>query len=146
VNPGSDFDAFACDFENLTFCGSAPGNLAGDYWFNAPVSQWGARAKLTFGDDAGYVEAGAYEVNPRNLHDGFTLSFAGGEGALFPVEAAWTPKLGAAGLPGTYLVGAWYSTADADDVLLAADGAPLPLSEAPALRRPNSYGAYLSFE
>lgn len=146
VNPGSDFDAFACDFENLTFCGSTPGNLAGDYWFNAPVSQWGARAKLTFGDEAGYVEAGAYEINPRNLHDGFTLGFGGGEGTLIPVEAAWTPKLGAAGLPGTYLVGGWYSTADADDVLLAADRAPIPLTDAPALRRANSYGAYLSFE
>jgi len=39
LNPGSDFDAFTCNFQNLNFCGSVPGNIVGDYWYNSPVGQ-----------------------------------------------------------------------------------------------------------
>jgi porin len=114
VNPGTDFDAFSCDFENLSFCGSVPGNLVGDYWYNWPVSVWGARLKWK--GDRAYAEAGAYQVNPDNLAHGFELGFSGGKGVLVPVEVGWTPKLGAAGLPGSYVVGGWWSDVSAPDL------------------------------
>ncbi len=74
-----------------------------------------ARAKVSIGK--GYVQLGAYEVNPLNLRKTFTVGyFHGAAGVLFPVEAAWKPKPG--GLPGMYRIGAWYDTSHADDVVL----------------------------
>jgi porin len=49
VTVGEDFAAFSCDFMNLTFCGSQPGNLVSNYWYSWPVSQWGAVFKGTAG-------------------------------------------------------------------------------------------------
>ena len=46
VSMGGDFATFPCDFQNLTFCGSQPGNIAGGYIFNWPISQWGSRVKV----------------------------------------------------------------------------------------------------
>ncbi len=46
VAMGDAFAAFSCDFQNLTFCGSQPGNIVGNYIYNWPISQWGAIAKL----------------------------------------------------------------------------------------------------
>ena len=43
---GEDFASFSCDFQNLTFCGSQPGNLVGSYWVNWPTSQWATRLKV----------------------------------------------------------------------------------------------------
>ena len=43
---GEDFASFSCDFQNLTFCGSDPGNIVGNYIFNWPISQWATRVKL----------------------------------------------------------------------------------------------------
>ena len=34
TSPGEDFAAFSCSFQNLSFCGSQPGNVAHDYWYN----------------------------------------------------------------------------------------------------------------
>ena len=143
MNPGSDFDAFACDFQNLTFCGSQPGNLEGDYWYNWPVSQWGARAKLKLGKDV-YVQAGAYQVNPQNLAQGFTFNVSRGTGVLTPVEVGWTPKLGPNSLPGTYLAGAWYSNTHGADPLLGLDGQPQPLTGQAPLQHAGRYGGYVS--
>jgi porin len=142
VNPGTDFDAFSCDFENLTFCGSVPGNLAGDYWYNYPVSQWGARLKWK--SSHLYAEAGAYQVNPHNLSDGITLTFHGGKGVLVPIEIGWTPKLGSAGLPGSYAVGGWWSDVRAPDLLLADNGLPQPLTGAPPLEHRGRHGVYVA--
>lgn len=115
VNPGSDFASFPCDFQNLTFCGAAPGNIVGDYWHNWPVSQWGARMRLNLGAAPASLSAGAYRVSQENLDEGFALTFDG-EGVLYPLEAAWTPKLGEAGRPGEYKLTAWYATTEARDV------------------------------
>src|SRR6202000_650347 len=38
LNVGEDFASFSCDFQNLTFCGSQPGNIVGSYWVNWPTS------------------------------------------------------------------------------------------------------------
>jgi porin len=43
---GEVFGSFNCHFQNLTFCGSQPGSVQGDYWFNYPVSQWGTRLEF----------------------------------------------------------------------------------------------------
>lgn len=144
MDPGEDFDSFSCDFENLTFCGAPPGNLVGDYWYNWPVSEWGSRLKWKRGDL--YAETGAYHVDPRDLSDGFNLSFGGGKGTLVPFEVGWTPKLGASALPGTWLLGGWWTSVDAPDVLWAADGAPIPLTSAPARTHGRQWGEYASIQ
>ena len=66
LTEGEDFAAFSCQFQNLTFCGAQPGNLVGSYWYNWPVSQWATRVKLAFAG-FGYVQLGAFEVNPSYL-------------------------------------------------------------------------------
>ena len=63
---GEDFASFSCDFQNLTFCGSDPGNIVGDYIYNWPISQWGTRLKFKL-ENFGYVQAGVYDVNPEYL-------------------------------------------------------------------------------
>jgi porin len=138
VTVGEDFDDLPCEFQNLTFCGSQPGNLVGDYWFNHPVSQWGGRLKVAVSGSV-YLAAGAYQVNPRNLAHGFDLSFGGGKGVLTPAELSWSPKLGAAGLPGTWRIGGWYSSANGPDVLQA-----IPLQ--PSRRWGSRYGGYFSIQ
>lgn len=114
---GEDFNSFDCDFQNLALCGSQVGNWVGDQWYNWPVSQWAARVKYSVTPEA-YVQAGAYEYNPENLErgKGFNLSTDGSHGAVIPAEAVWTPKLGAAKLPGEYRAGYYYSTADAQQI------------------------------
>lgn len=67
---GEDFDKFSCDFMNLTFCSAQPGSIVGKYWYDFPVSQWAARLKVKVRD--GYLQLGAYEINPRNLDRSFT--------------------------------------------------------------------------
>ena len=116
---GEDFASFNCEFQNLTFCGSQPGNLRGDLWFNWPVSQWAARLRFKLNPQT-YLQIGAYQVNPIYIsdtwarHDGLYPYNPGGTiGALLPVELAWTPDTL---LPGSYKVGFWYSTARYDDV------------------------------
>ena len=111
---GEDFNSFDCDFQNLALCGSQVGNWVGDQWYNWPVSQWAARVKYNLTPDV-YAQVGAYEYNPENLErgKGFNLSTDGSHGAIIPAEVVWTPKLGAAKLPGEYRAGYYYSTADA---------------------------------
>lgn len=138
-NIGEDFATFSCDFENLSFCGAQPGNVVGDYWFNWPVSQWMARAKVVIG--SGYVQLGAYEVNPLNLRKTFTIGhFHGATGVLLPVEAVVKPKLGS--LPGTYRFGGWYDTSHADDVVLDQHGGLAAMSGLEPLRRDGRWGGW----
>lgn len=150
VTVGEDFANFACDFQNLTFCGSQPGNLVGDYWVNWPTSQWGTRLKLATSPRT-YLQLGAYQVNPHYVDDqwarrnGWKLNNPGGTlGGLFPVEFGWTPAW--RGLPGSYKLGAWYSSAGGDDVLLDIHREPRILTGAPALQRDARYGGYLNFQ
>lgn len=140
ANTGEDFASFSCDFMNLTFGGAQPGNIAGDYWFNWPVSQWAARLKVPVSD--GYLQIGAYEVNPRNLEDDFFLGkFSGATGVLVPVEAVWKPKLD--GRSGTYRIGGWYDTSQADDVVLDRNRRLARVTAAPALQRDGRWGVWL---
>jgi len=77
---GEDFAAFSCEFTNLTFCGPPPGNIVTSAWYNWPVSQWATRLKASF-HEFGYVQLGAYEVNPNYLlaRNALNLGEPGGE-------------------------------------------------------------------
>lgn len=147
---GDDFASFSCDFQNLTFCGSQPGNIVGDYWVNWPTSQWATRLKLHASEQV-YVQVGAYQVNPRYIDDdyarrnGWKLDFPSGTtGALIPVELGWTPER--SGLPGSYKFGAWYDTSGGDDLRLDRDRRPLAVTGGEPLQRDARYGAYINFE
>ena len=112
---GEDFASFSCDFQNLTFCGSDPGNIVGDYIYNWPISQWGTVLKFNI-ENFGYIQAGVYDVNREYLGLSKALLpvwFSGSTGALIPVEVGWLPTFGE--LEGSYKFGAWYDTSEADD-------------------------------
>jgi porin len=145
-----DFFAFSCFFQNLTFCSAQPGNLVGDYWVNWPTSRWGARARYHTSGNS-YLQLGIYQDNPKYVdddyarHNGWKPNNPGGTtGALMPLEAGWQPSW--RGLPGSYLVGAWYNTSDGDDLLLDVNRNPRGITGLEALRRNGQYGAYLSLQ
>jgi porin len=145
---GEDFASFSCDFQNLTFCGSDPGNIVGDYIYNWPISQWGTRLKFNI-ENFGYVQAGVYDVNPKYLGLSKALLpvwFSDSTGALIPMEFAWLPTFGDGALEGSYKVGAWYDTSEADDVVDDANGDPFDISGLPPARDRGRYGAYINFQ
>jgi porin len=141
MNPGADFDVISCNFENLTFCGSTPGNVDGDYWFNSPVSQWGGRVKANL-NDALDVEAGLYQINPKNLAHGFSFDFSGGQGELIPFELEWKPAL-IAGLPGDYQIGGWHSSMRAADVFYDVNRNAAAVTGLPSLMDHGRNGFFL---
>jgi porin len=147
---GDDFAAFPCNFQNLTFCGSQPGNVRGDLWYSAPVSQWGSRVKVGLSAETS-VQLGVFQVNPRYVDDGYAHhgalypnNPAGTTGALIPLEYGWKPTFG--GLPGSYKVGAWYDTSKANDVFLDTNHQPIALTGGMPLQRDSRSGVYLSFQ
>jgi porin len=145
---GEDFASFSCDFQNLTFCGSDPGNIVGNYIFNWPISQWATRVKVNL-NGFGYVQAGIYDVNPKYLgveDQVLPVFFSGSTGALVPVEVAWLPKFGDGTLTGSYKVGGWYDTSTADDAVSDINGDPFVLTGLPPLQRKGRYGGYINFQ
>jgi hypothetical protein len=140
---GEDFSSFSCYFMNLTFCGSQPGNLVGDYWYNWPVSQWMARLKVSHGDFYGQVAA--YQVNPRNLDKSSSsaISRAGPE-CSFRSSSAGPPQFGSKGLVGSYKVGGWYTNANADDVFLDINRDPATVTGLAPLQRSSRYGFWIN--
>lgn len=142
---GDDFDSFSCDFQNLTFCGSQAGNLVGGYWYNWPVSQWATRVKFDI-KGFGYVQAGAYEVNPNYLLTRYALDLwrpPGATGVLAPFEIGWLPSFG--GLAGSYKLGGWYSSSAAPDAAESTDSELLAIDGRTPRLHHGQYGAYLSF-
>lgn len=113
---GEDFDNFDSKFQNLAFGSGQAGNWRGDHWYNWPVSQWGARAKINFTPEV-FLQVGFYNQNPYNYArgDGFRLEFNPTEGNLVPVELGWKPTFGPDNLPGNYRLGFYYSSTH-DDV------------------------------
>jgi porin len=143
---GDDFASFSCEFMNLTFCGAAPGNLVGSYWYNWPVSQWATRVKANI-TGFGYVQIGAYEVNPSYLLTRYALYFQsppGATGVLAPFEIGWLPSFG--GLAGSYKFGAWYNSSTAPDIVDNTVGEPLAIAGGKPLMRHGLYGGYISFQ
>jgi porin len=149
TNPGEDFAVFSCYFQNLSFCGAQPGNLVGDYWYNWPVSQWGARLRYDPSEQLTF-KAAVYEVNPRNLDRDFVIGhFHGATGVLIPVEAGWTRGGGAddeGGHVGAYKVGGWVSTANGDDVFYDVNRQPIAITGLDPLRRSARYGVYFNMQ
>jgi porin len=145
TSPGEDFAAFSCSFQNLSFCGSQPGNLVGNYWFNWPVSQWGGRFRANRG--RAYVQIAFYEENPLNLDNSFTLGhFHGATGALIPLEVG-VVRGGENGSPvGSYKIGGWLSTANSTDVFLDLNRRPLVLTDLPPLERSSSHGFWVNIQ
>ncbi|HVO01495.1 MAG TPA: carbohydrate porin, partial [Candidatus Cybelea sp.] len=144
---GEDFAAFDCAFMNLTFCGSQPGNLVGNYWFNWPVSQWATRVKLNFTDQVSF-QAGAYQVNPHFLDTTdavLPIIPAGTTGVMVPIELQWSPKVGPQQLGGSYKLGAWYDNSDANDVFDDKNHDPAVLTGLSPARRHGRYGVYVNF-
>ena len=143
---GDVFAAFSCDFQNLTFCGSQPGNIVGDYIYNWPISQWGAVAKLDI-PEFGYVQAGIYVVNGSYLsfeNKLWPVWYTDSDGVLIPFEIAWRPRFDGGRLPGSYKIGVWYSTATLSDVVADVSSAP-PGAGQPANQYTGLYGFYLNF-
>jgi len=144
---GEDFASFDCSFMNLTFCGAAPGNLVGNYWFNWPVSQWATRVRTNV-SNFGYVQMGAYEVNPNYLTDRYSFNLdapSGATGALLPLEVAWLPTFGEGKLPGSYKFGAWYDTSRGTDVFKNTQGQPLTLAGGQPQGVNGRHGVYVNF-
>ena len=145
-----DFASFSCEFQNLTFCGSQPGNVVSHYWVNWPTSEWATRIKVKTSTET-YLQAGLYQVNPRYLdddyarRDGWRLDNPKGTtGALIPVELGWQPIFD--GRPGSYKVGAWYNTSNGPDLYDDIDGNPRGETGLNPRIRKSQYGAYLSFQ
>ena len=148
MSVGGDFAAFPCDFQNLTFCGSQPGNIAGSYIFNWPISQWGTRLRVAL-DGFGYYQVGAYDQNPQYL--GYTdkllpVFYSGSTGVLVPVEIAWLPTFAGGKLAGSYKIGAWYSSSTANDAVLDVNSNPAALTGMAPATRQGLYGGYLTFQ
>ena len=139
---GDQFFSFPCDFINLTFCPGQAGNVAGDYIYNWPVSQWAATARLNFGSE-GFFKAGVFDSNDAYLRT--TPSPAlwptfpdESQGVIVPAEIAWTPKFGA--LQGSYQIGGWWSSDAAANVATSINGEPILVSGLPGLPGHGRYG------
>jgi porin len=145
---GEDFMSFSCMFQNLSFCGSLPGNIVST-WFNWPVSQWATRLKVNFTPEW-YAQVGAYQINPSYLETKNSIKLNnpdGTIGTLIPAEVGWTPKLGRAALPGSYRIGAWFDSSNQPDVFQAANGGPRVLNPGvPARMRSSESGGYVMLQ
>jgi porin len=142
---GEDFASFACDFQNLTFCGAQPGNLVGNYIYNWPVSYWASRLKFNL-QGFGYFQFGVFDSNPGYLdvaQSALPVIYPGSTGLLIPVELGWLPKFG--DLPGSYKFGGWYDTSMAPNVVTDINGNPAVLSGLPPAESRGRYGGYVSF-
>ena len=145
IPPGDDFASFPCMFMNLTFCGAPPGNIVGNYWFNS-IPQWATRIKADI-TGFGYVELGAYELNPSYLLTRYAFDLGnppGATGVLAPFEIGWLPTFGR--LAGSYKFGGWYNSSTAPDVVDNAIGQPMAIDGGEPLMRHGQYGAYVNFQ
>jgi porin len=143
---GEDFADFLCEFTNLALCGPPPGNIAINYWYNWPVSEWGTRIKALF-SGFGYLQFGAFEFSPRYLltRNALNLGEPGGSsGVLAPFEIGWQPHFGG-GRDGTYKFGGWYNSSRAPDVVENRERKTLLLDGGQPYMHPGEYGEYVNF-
>ena len=139
---GDEFFEFSCDFINLTFCGSPPGNIVGDYMFNWPVSVWAAVGKANLPSDL-YLKAGVFDSNP--LYLATTPNYAllpsfppNSQGVILPAELGWKPKFG--DLMGDYKIGGWWNNSAAPNAATSVNGEPILVSGLPGLPGHGRYG------
>lgn len=146
LGSGEDFADFSCEFMNLALCGSPPGNMAPNYWYNWPVSQWATRLKASFGG-SGYVQAGVFEFNPNYLLTGNGLNPGepgGASGVLVPFEIGWQPIFGD-GLIGSYKFGGWYNSSKAPDAVTNVNRQLLVLDGGQPYVHNGEHGEYVNF-
>lgn len=143
---GEDFFSVPADFQNLTFIASLMGNIAGDYIFNWPVSQWGARAKFN-PEGLWSLHIAVYEANHRYVDSewvskkGWYPNVPGGaSGVLVPVELSFQPEIN--GHPGRYFVGVWGSTDPGEDPVYDVNGGLRLLTGAPGKIHHTRHGFY----
>lgn len=150
TSAGTDFNKTdLCDFMNLVYCGTPFTNVTSySTFFN--MGRFGTSIKV-FSSKDDYFSIGAYQVNPKYYDPSWAvahgLSFdipSGTTGWMYPVQYEWAGKM--AGMPGTYQVGAWYSTAPISDLFFDAKHQPLGVSGLPALERRGDYGAYIDVD
>lgn len=134
---GQDFNALRCESMSLAFCGSQPAMVVGDYWFNAPVSQWALVGELKPAATT-YVRGGIYQINPTYAESsgGMRLAPKGTRGTLTPFEFGWAPAA-KPGRSSLYVLGGWYSNAK-------RAAAQEHLSISAESYRTGSYGGYFS--
>lgn len=137
---GVDFFPFACNFQNLNFCGALPGWVSKgvDAW---PLAQTGGVIGIN-PSPAWTIKFGGFEVNPNNASNsqGLKLSVPGpNTGTLMLAEVDWRTNLagGQDGQPlaGIWRVGGWRNTAQYNDVFQSVDGIEQVLGgDAPVLQ------------
>ena len=132
-----EFGEFSCEFQNLLFCGNTAGSNTGSLIYNFPVSQWAAQAKYKFNDNLS-IQTAVFEQNPslQENENAFQLSTDGSKGVIIPVEIL-NGKIDKQGL---FRLGAYYSTANADDVLNDINGDPKALTNLEAKKHDQRYG------
>lgn len=142
---GGDFFPFACDFQNLNFCGALPGWISKgvEAW---PLAQTGGVIAIN-PSPAWTIKFGGFEVNPNNAatSQGLKLSPSGPSiGTLMLAELDWRTHLGGAqnGLPGIWRFGGWRNTARYQDVFLSVDGAQQLLGSDSAALQSSVSGSY----
>jgi len=135
---GVDFFPFACDYQNLNFCGALPGWISKgvNAW---PLAQTGGVIAIN-PSPAWSIKFGGFEVNPNNAatSQGLKLSVPGPNvGTLMLAELDWRTNLSdeQGALPGIWRIGGWRNTARYDEVFYRVDGAQQLLgSDAPVLQ------------
>ena len=140
---GEDFDNNGCYFQNLALCGSLAGH-GNSAWLNSPVGQWGTRLRYNMTPHA-YLQTGAFMYNPNyaTRRGSFRLDNTGRTGNMYLVELGFTPLLGSEKLPGAWKLGAWYNTADANDVLKDSNGEDYVLSKRSPAVHDGRYGGWI---
>lgn len=140
---GEDFDNNGCYFQNLSLCGSLAGH-GNSAWYNTPIGQWGLRVRYNMTTQT-YLQTGAFMYNPNyaTRSGSFQLDNTGRTGNMYLVELGYTPRLGINQLPGAFKVGAWYNTADANDVLKDSHGDDYVLSKRAPAVRDGRYGGWV---
>ena len=140
-----EFGEFPCDFQNLLFCGNTGGSSTGTVWYNFPVSQWGLQASYQATAEL-MLQTAVFEQNPslQENDNGFKTSFSGGKGLMIPAELVYKPKHALLGLPAELRVGAFLSTAEANDVYYGDNGQAEPLDSGAGYKtHESSYGYWM---
>lgn len=126
MDVGVDFFPFACDFQNLGFCGALPAWISSgiEGW---PLAQTGGVIALN-PSSAFTVKLGGFKVNPNNAStaQGLKLTTSGPNvGTLMLAQVEWRTALTAGQdgqtLAGTWRIGGWHNTARYQDVALRVD-------------------------
>ena len=117
MNVENDFasSSLYCTFITNGLCGDPKALPGGDIGHSAfPDGVWAGRVRVRPTADTS-ITVGAYEVTQglysnKYYRTGFEFIGGADSGVYVPVQLAWEPKLGAAGLPGHYVVGFGYDT------------------------------------